>query len=171
MGKEKFERVVIVAPTRSTCLNISMVLSNGAIPQTLLMQENGEEIFKAVNELDVGGFGVVAGTGTGKTVSLRGIAKKALNEKLQIDVVTREHEATEYTWTCNVLVVTPGVAFHWLKSRVITSEDLIVIDEIHQTSEHLEFSMALAKRAGCKFVWMSATIDPSIYSEYLEAKM
>ncbi|MDF1498294.1 MAG: hypothetical protein P1P85_02985 [Patescibacteria group bacterium] len=163
------KRIVVIAPTRSTCLNISMVLNNGAIPLTLLMQENGEEIFEAVDELETGGFGVVAGTGTGKTVSLRDIAGKVLGEKLRVDVVTREQEATKHTWTCNVLVVTPGVALHWLKSQVITKDDLIVIDEIHQTSEHLEFSMALAKRAGCKFVWMSATIDPSIYSEYLGA--
>lgn len=167
--KKSQKRFIVIAPTRSICLGISMVLSNGSILPTLLMQENGEEIFEAVKKLNTGGFGVIAPTGTGKTVSLRDIAKKVLNEKLRIDVVTREHEATEYTWTCNVLVVTPGVALHWLKSRVITKDDLIVIDEIHQTSEHLEFSMALAKRAGCKFVWMSATIDPSIYSEYLEA--
>ncbi len=165
---EEKKRVVIIAPTRSTCLNISMTLNNGAI-ETLLIQEKRKEIFEAVDRLDTGGFGVVAGTGTGKTVSLRDIARKVLGEKLQIDVVTREHEATSYTWTCNVLVITPGVALHWLKSQTITKEDLIVIDEIHQTSEHLEFSMALAKRAGCKFVWMSATIDPSIYSEYLGA--
>jgi hypothetical protein len=168
--KKKFNRIVVIAPTRSTCLNISMVLDNGAIPQTLLMQEKGKEIFEAVEELNAAGFGVVAGTGTGKTVSLRDIAKAVLlKEELRVDVVTREHEATEYTWTCNVLVITPGVALHWLKSQIITKDDLIVIDEIHQTSEHLELSMALAKRAGCKFVWMSATIDPKIYSEYLEA--
>lgn len=45
MEEKKFGRVVVVAPTRSTCLNISMVLSNGAIPETLLIQEKGKEIF------------------------------------------------------------------------------------------------------------------------------
>lgn len=167
---EKFTRLVVVAPTRSTCLNISLVLQNGTIPPTLLIQEKGEEIFGAVEKLDQGGFGVVAGTGTGKTVAIRDIASRVLREKLTVDVVTREHEATDYTWTCNVLVITPGVALHWFKSHILTAEDLVVIDEIHQTSEHLELSIALAKRAGCKFIWMSATIDPRLYSEYLSAR-
>lgn len=167
---EKFDRVVVIAPTRSTCLNISLVLSNGSIPSTLLMQEKRVEIFGAVESLDQGGFGVVAGTGTGKTVAIRDIAGRVLEEALRVDVVTREHETTDYTWTCNVLVITPGVALHWFKSRTLTSKDLVVIDEIHQTSEHLELSMALAKRAGCEFVWMSATIDPRLYSEYLGAR-
>lgn len=167
---DKFLRLVVIAPTRSTCLNISMVLSNGNIPPTLLMQERREEIFEAVEKLQEGGFGVVAGTGTGKTVAIRDIAKKVLGEDLLVDIVTRENEATDYTWTCNVLVITPGVALHWLKSRTITKEDLVVIDEIHQTSEHLELSMALAKRAECTFLWMSATIDPTVYSRYLNAR-
>lgn len=167
--KRSFGRVVVVAPTRSTCLNISMVLSNGAIPKTLLMQEREKEIFEAVDCLELGGFGVVAGTGTGKTVAIRDVAGRVLGEKLSVDVVTREHEATERTWRCNTLVVTPGVALNWFKSNVLSSDDLLVFDEIHQTSEHLELTLALAKRAGCTFVWMSATIDPTLYSEYLNA--
>ncbi|MDP3778537.1 MAG: hypothetical protein Q8R30_00635 [bacterium] len=167
---ERFPRVVVIAPTRSTCLNISVVLDNGAIPSTLLVQEKGTEIFEAVDRLHEGGFGVVAGTGTGKTVAIRDIARRVLGEDVRVDVVTRENEATAYTWTCNVLVVTPGVALHWLKSRTITGEDLVVLDEIHQTSEHLEISMALAKRNKNTFVWMSATIDPAVYSSYLEAR-
>ena len=166
----KFKRVVVIAPTRSTCLNISVVLDNGTIPQTLLMQEKGKEIFEAVDHLNEGGFGVVAGTGTGKTVAIRDIARRVLGKALQVDVVTRENEATDYTWTCNVLVVTPGVALNWLKSYIITGEDLVVMDEIHQTSEHLELSMALAKRNGNTFIWMSATIDPAVYASYLKAR-
>ena len=168
---KRFKRVVVIVPGRSVSLNTLAALSNGNIPPTLLMQEKRDEIFEAVDKIKngAGGFGIVAGTGTGKTVSLRDIIGRVLSEEIRIDVVTREHEATDYTWTCNVLVVTPGVALHWLKSRIITNEDLIVIDEIHQTSKHLELSMAIAKKLGCCFVWMSATIDPSIYSEYLEA--
>jgi hypothetical protein len=47
---------------------------------------------------------------------------------------------------------------------------LIVVDEIHQTSEHLELTLALAKRNGNKVIWMSATIDPKIYERYLDAR-
>jgi len=146
-----------------------MVLSNGAIPKTLLMQEREKEIFEAVDNLSLGGFGVVAGTGTGKTVAIRDIAGRILGEKLSVDVVTREHEATDRTWQCNTLVVTPGVALNWLKSNILTQDDLLVFDEIHQTSEHLELTLALAKRVDCTFIWMSATINPTLYSEYLNA--
>lgn len=166
----KFNRIVVIAPTRSTCLNISLVLNNGAIPGTLLIQEKGEEIFQAVDQLEAGGFGVVAGTGTGKTVAIRDIAKRIVGEQLKVDVVTRENEATDYTWTCNVVVVTPGVALHWFKNHVITATDLVVVDEIHQTSEHLELSLALAKRNGNTVLWMSATIDPAVYQKYLVAR-
>lgn len=167
---KKFKRVVVIAPTRSTCLNISIALSNGAIPETLLMREKGKEIFETVNMIgELGGFGVVAGTGMGKTVALHDIAWRVLGEELCVDVITRENEATDYTWTCNVLVMTPGVALHWFKKGIITREDLIVIDEIHQTSEHLELSLALAKRAGCTFIWESATINPRVHERYLKA--
>lgn len=167
---KRFERLVVIAPTRSTCLNISIALSNGAIPQTLLMREKGKEIFEAVDMIgELGGFGVVAGTGTGKTVALRDIAKRVLGGDVRVDIVTRENEATDYTWTCNVLVITPGVALHWLKMGIIGGDDLIAIDEIHQTSDHLELSMALAKRPDCPFIWMSATIDPREYETYLSA--
>jgi len=43
----------------------------------------------------------------------------------------------------------------------------VVVDEIHQTSAELELCLALAKRAGCRFVWLSATVDPTFYREYL----
>lgn len=52
---------------------------------------------------------------------------------------------------------------------MLTKDDLLIFDEIHQTSEHLELTLALAKRANCTFVWMSATIDPTLYSNYLDA--
>ena len=165
------ERVIVIAPTRSTCANIRAMLSNGCIPQTLLMRERGEEIENAIASLEVkGGFGVVSGTGTGKTAALRDICRQVLDGKeLRLDIVTRENEATSYTWTCNVLVITPGIAVNWLKDERISSSDLVVIDEIHQTSEHLELAMAFAKRAECKFIWMSATIDPKAYTDYLGA--
>jgi hypothetical protein len=168
--KRTFDRVVIIAPTRSTCINIQETVQNPDIPQTLLVKLKGDAIKEAVDNIELGGFGVVAGTGTGKTVGIREICKHTVGDELTVGVVTREHEATEATWRCNVLVVTPGVAVNWFKKDILSKSDLIVIDEIHQTSEHLELSMALGLRAGCEFVWMSATIDPSIYSTYLRAR-
>jgi hypothetical protein len=134
------------------------------------MREKADEIFEALGNLKKGGFGVVAGTGTGKTVAIRDIAHFVLQEDLRVDMVTRESEATEYTWTCNIIVVTPGIALHWFQNNVIAENDLLVVDEIHQTSEHLELALALAKRNGNKVVWMSATIDPDVYARYLAAR-
>src|SRR3989442_3326967 len=39
----------------------------------------------------------------------------------------------------------------------------------HQTSAELELCLALGKRAGCRFIWLSATVDPTFYAEYLSA--
>lgn len=163
-------RVVVIAPTRSTCVNVHTVIENSNLPATLLLQEAGAEIDAAVANLPLGGFGIVAGTGTGKTAAIRHMCHQIIGTDLRVGVVTREHEATPATHKCNVLVVTPGIAFNWLKSGLMSSTDLIIIDEIHQTSEHLELAMAFAKRAGCTFVWMSATVDPEVYREYLNSR-
>ena len=44
---------------------------------------------------------------------------------------------------------------------------MIVVDEIHQTSAELELCLALGKRVGCRFIWLSATVDPTFYARYL----
>ena len=43
------------------------------------------------------------------------------------------------------------------------------MDEIHQTSAELELCLALGKRAGCRFIWLSATVDPAFYARYLDS--
>src|SRR5437660_728313 len=166
----RFERIVVVAPTRSICVNIQTVLTSEHVPETFLIRERSAELLDAITCIAEGGFGVVAGTGTGKTVATRDICRQILDSDLRIDIVTREHDATDYTWACNVLIVTPGVALHWLKMGKLSNSDLFVLDEVHQTSEHLELSMALAKKFGCTFVWMSATVDPTVYASYLDAR-
>jgi hypothetical protein len=167
-----FRRILIIAPTRATCVNIRTVFDNKNLPSTLLMEMKKEEIFSALKDLHEGkgkGFGVVAKTGTGKTLSLVDISKKILSEDLVVDMITRESSATDYTWTCNVLIVTPGVFLNWIKDGLIKDNDLVVVDEIHQTSIHLELSLALAKRENLSIIWMSATIDPEVYSDYLNS--
>src|SRR5690606_5066414 len=37
------------------------------------------------------------------------------------------------------------------------------------TSAELELCLALGKRAGCRFIWLSATVDPAFYASYLES--
>jgi HrpA-like RNA helicase len=83
--------------------------------------------------------------------------------------VNREREATPETPTWNVVIVTTGIARRWFQDGLITAQDTLVADEIHQTSAEMELCLALGKRAGCRFVWLSATVDPSFYAEYLDS--
>src|SRR5262249_27830268 len=39
----------------------------------------------------------------------------------------------------------------------------------HQTSAELELCLALGKRVGCRFIWLSATVDPAFYARYLQS--
>jgi hypothetical protein len=166
-----FKRIVVVAPTRSTCVNLRHLIGLASLPETLLTRECGEELQAAIAELPLGGFGIVAGTGTGKSAAIREICRQVLKkQRLDVGVVTLEHQADDATRKCDVLVITPGVAVMWAKRGTLGKSDLIVCDEVHQTSEHSELAMALLKRIGCTFVWMSATIDPSVYQEYLGAR-
>ena len=113
------------------------------------------------------GFGIVAGTGTGKTLGIRPIAESILGEPLKVGVVNREREATPETPSWSVVIVTTGIARRWFQDDLITGRDTVIVDEIHQTSAELELCLALGKRAGCRFVWLSATVDPSFYARYL----
>jgi len=84
-------------------------------------------------------------------------------------VVNREREATPETPTWNVVIITTGIARRWFEDELIASHDTIIVDEIHQTSAELELCLALGKRTGCRFIWLSATVDPTFYARYLES--
>lgn len=156
-------RVIVIAPTRAACETIELAL--GLHLSTLLEREHGEEV-RSLARADRG-FGIVAGTGTGKTLSIRPIAEEILREPLRTGVVNREREATKETPTWNVVIVTTGIARRWFQDDLIRAQDTIVVDEIHQTSAELELCLALGKRVGCRFIWLSATVDPQFYAEYL----
>ena len=89
---------------------------------------------------------------------------------LNIGVVNREREATPELPNYNVIVITTGIARRWFQDGDIAPNDTLVIDEIHQTSAELELCLALGKRVGCRFIWLSATVDPNFYREYLGSK-
>jgi len=135
--------------------------------ETVLMREHGEELRRLAGSGD--GFGIVAGTGTGKTLAIRPIAEEIVGLPLLVGVVNREREATPETPSWNVVIVTTGIARRWLQDDLITREDTLVVDEIHQTSAELELCLALGKRAGCRFIWLSATVDPTFYASYLDS--
>ncbi|MGH7526122.1 MAG: helicase-related protein, partial [Gemmatimonadales bacterium] len=156
-------RIIVIAPTRAACETIELAL--GLHLETLLEREHGREI----RDLAAGGkgFGIVAGTGTGKTLGIRPIAESILGEPLKVGVVNREREATPETPSWSVVIVTTGIARRWFQDDLITGRDTIIVDEIHQTSAELELCLALGKRAGCRYIWLSATVDPSFYARYL----
>src|SRR5262249_61076687 len=111
------------------------------------------------------GFGIVAGTGTGKTLAIRSIAEEILSTRdLKVGVVNREREATPETPTWNVIIVTTGIARRWFEEGDILRHDTIIVDEIHQTSAELELCLALGKRARCRCVWLSAPVDPDFHA-------
>ena len=165
-------RALIIAPTRSTCLNIVATITSRSLPRTLLEEVCGARLTSAVNRLieHHEGFGVVAGTGTGKTVGIKTMLQHYHGEDLRVGIVTSEHEITpEVMATANTLVITPGIAFNWVRRGFIAPTDLIVVDEIHQTSFHLHMTLALLRRQGNSFLWLSATIDPQMYRQYLRS--
>jgi len=158
-------RVIVIAPTRAACETIELAL--GLHISTLLEEQHGDEI-RALASAGKG-FGIVAGTGTGKTLSVRPISETILRSKLRVGVVNREREATPETPSWNVIIVTTGIARRWFQDGDILATDTLVVDEIHQTSAELELCLALGKRVGCRFIWLSATVDPSFYARYLDA--
>ncbi|HET7024883.1 MAG TPA: helicase-related protein [Gemmatimonadales bacterium] len=158
-------RVIVIAPTRAACETIELAL--GLRLDTVLERQHGEEVRRLAGAGR--GFGIVAGTGTGKTLAIRPIAETILGESLRAGVVNRERESTPETPGWNVVIVTTGIARRWFEDGLITAADTIVVDEIHQTSAELELCLALGKRARCRFIWLSATVDPAFYSRYLES--
>jgi ATP-dependent RNA helicase HrpA len=156
-------RIIVIAPTRAACETIELAL--GLHVETVLEREHGAELrdWAAAGK----GFGIVAGTGVGKTLGIRPIAETILGAPLRVGVVNREREATPETPSWNVVIVTTGIARRWFQDDLITGRDTLIADEIHQTSAELELCLALGKRAGCRFIWLSATVDPSFYARYL----
>lgn len=159
-------RIIVIAPTRAACETIELAV--GLHIDTFLMRTKGEELLALAGSGK--GFGIVAGTGTGKTLAIRPIAETILGTTtLRVGVVNREREATPETPTWNVIVVTTGIARRWFQDGDIQPQDTLIVDEIHQTSAELELCLALGKRVGCRFIWLSATVDPSFYSRYLNS--
>ena len=95
-------RIIVIAPTRAACETIELAL--GLHLETLLEREHGQEV-RALAASGKG-FGIVAGTGTGKTLGIRPLAESILAEPLRVGVVNREREATPETPTWNVVIVT-----------------------------------------------------------------
>ncbi len=159
-------RIIVIAPTRAACETIELAV--GLHVETYLERTHGVEL----RELAASGrgFGIVAGTGTGKTLAIRPIAETILGSTdLKVGVVNREREATPETPGWNVVIVTTGIARRWFQDNDILPQDTLIVDEIHQTSAELELCLALGKRVGCRFIWLSATVDPAFYSRYLNS--
>jgi len=155
--------VIVIAPTRAACETIELAV--GLHLDTFLERQHGDDVRRLA--ASGRGFGIVAGTGTGKTLAIRPIAETILRSPLKVGVVNREREATPETPTWNVIIVTTGIARRWFQAGDILRTDTLIVDEIHQTSAELELCLALGLRTGCRFIWLSATVDPRFYARYL----
>ncbi len=165
-AKPSTGRVIVIAPTRAACETIELAV--GLHIDTFLERTRGEDLRRLAGSGS--GFGIVAGTGTGKTLAIRPIAETILGTTaLKVGVINREREATPETPGWNVIIVTTGIARRWFQDGDILPQDTLIVDEIHQTSAELELCLALGKRTGCRFIWLSATVDPTFYSRYLES--
>ncbi|MDC0710019.1 DEAD/DEAH box helicase [Stigmatella sp. ncwal1] len=162
-------RVIVIAPTRAACETIELAM--GLRFETYLEKHHGPRV-RALARGEKG-FGIVAGTGSGKTLAIRLIAEEIVGlggeVPLRVGVINREREATADTPTWNVIIVTTGIARRWFQNGDILPRDTLLIDEIHQTSAELELCLALGKRVGCRFIWLSATVDPALYARYLNS--
>src|SRR5687768_14806934 len=80
-------RIIVIAPTRAACETIELAI--GLHIETVLQKQHGQEIRQLAAARQ--GFGIVAGTGTGKTLSIRPIAETLLGTTdLRVGVVNRE---------------------------------------------------------------------------------
>jgi hypothetical protein len=159
-------RVIVIAPTRAACETIELAV--GLHIETYLEKHYGQRVRELARSRR--GFGIVAGTGSGKTLAIRPIAEELLaTTDLRVGVINREREATPETPTWNIVIVTTGIARRWFQDGDILPQDTLIVDEIHQTSAELELCLALGKRVGCRFIWLSATVDPTFYRNYLES--
>ena len=159
-------RVIVIAPTRAACETIELAV--GLHIETYLERNFGGRVRELARARR--GFGIVAGTGSGKTLAIRPIAEELLDTTdLRVGVINREREATPETPSWNIVIVTTGIARRWFQDGDIQPQDTLIVDEIHQTSAELELCLALGKRVGCRFIWLSATVDPTFYRTYLES--
>jgi hypothetical protein len=159
-------RVIVIAPTRAACETIELAV--GLHIDTYLEKHFGPRVRELARTRR--GFGIVAGTGSGKTLAIRPIAEELLQTTdLRVGVINREREATPETPDWNVIIVTTGIARRWFQDGDILPTDTLIVDEIHQTSAELELCLALGKRVGCRFIWLSATVDPTFYRNYLDS--
>jgi uncharacterized membrane protein YgcG len=159
-------RVIVIAPTRAACETIELAV--GLHIETYLERHFGAHVRELARARR--GFGIVAGTGSGKTLAIRPIAEELLGTTdLRVGVINREREATPETPSWNIVIVTTGIARRWFQDGDILPQDTLIVDEIHQTSAELELCLALGKRVGCRFIWLSATVDPTFYRTYLNS--
>ena len=159
-------RVIVIAPTRAACETIELAV--GLHIETYLEKHFGLHVRELARRRR--GFGIVAGTGSGKTLAIRPIAEELLGTtELRVGVINREREATPDTPNWNIIIVTTGIARRWFQDGDILASDTLIVDEIHQTSAELELCLALGKRVGCRFIWLSATVDPTFYKSYLDS--
>ena len=152
---------------RAACETIEIGLTLDI--ETYLEKNYGER----VRELARSGAGFRHRRGHGHRQNAGGAAHRAGDFEGAACNRRRQSRARSHAGNCqiiNVIVITTGIARRWFQDGDISPSDTLVIDEIHQTSAELELCLALGKRVGCRFIWLSATVDPNFYRQYLNSK-
>ena len=158
-------RVIVIAPTRAACETIELGARHD-VP-TRCSSRNTGRMLRELGRARASRSASSPAPAPARPSSIRPIAQAILGESLRYGVVNREREATPETPSWNVVIITTGIARRWFQDDLIDARDTLIADEIHQTSAELELCLALGKRAGCRFIWLSATVDPSFYAKYL----
>lgn len=70
-----------------------------------------------------------------------------------------------------ILQITDGVLIEWLREKQIWYDELIILDEVHATSEQLEIAMGIIKHRRLNVWCLSATIDPGELADYFDLKV
>ncbi len=161
-------RVIVIAPTRAACETIELALGR---PGRHRAGAGARRRPCTPGPRPGTAFGIVAGTGTGKTLAIRPIAEAILQESLRYGVVNREREATPETPTLErghrhhrdrpTLVPgrpdhRAGHAWSWTRST--------------RPPPSWSSAWRSASGPGCRFIWLSATVDPAFYAKYLESR-
>ena len=113
------------------------------------------------------GFGIVAGTGTGKTLSIRPIAERPArhhrSSRRRDQPRTRSHARIAERGTSS----SSRPESRGAGSRTATSCRATRSRRGRDPPDvgaELELCLALGKRVGCRFIWLSATVDPLFYA-------
>ena len=88
-------------------------------------------------------------------------------DNIEVGVVNRDQKINP---NAPILEITDGILLRWLHNGEISPRDLIILDEIHATTEQLEIAMGIIKKKRLNVWCLTATIDPTDIVKYFDAE-